>query len=62
MKKYSYQNLEIKNMKGEKWKFIPGAELYFKVSNYGRIKRLEYELSYSDGRLYIKPEKLSNQP
>ena len=45
-------------MKGEKWKFIPGAELYFKVSNYGRIKRLEYELRYSDGRLYIKPEKI----
>jgi len=58
MKKYPYQNIELKNIKGERWKDIPGFEMYFKVSNYGRIKRLEYELEYSDGRLYIKPEKI----
>jgi hypothetical protein len=32
--------------------------MYFKVSNYGRVKRLEYELRYSDGRIYVKPEKI----
>lgn len=32
--------------------------MYFKVSNFGRIKRLEYELEYSDGRRYVKPEKI----
>ena len=58
MKKYPYQNTELQNIKGERWKDIPGLELYFKVSNYGRIKRLEYELEYSDGRVYIKPEKI----
>lgn len=58
MKKYPYQNTELKNLKGERWKDIPGFEMYFKVSNYGRIKRLEYELEYSDGRLYIKPAKI----
>lgn len=58
MEKYAYQNLELRNIKGEQWKDIPGFEMYFKVSNYGRIKRLEYELEYSDGRVYIKPEKL----
>ncbi|HWK03818.1 MAG TPA: NUMOD4 domain-containing protein [Puia sp.] len=58
MKKYPYQNTELENIKGERWKDIPGLEMYFKVSNYGRIKRLEYELEYSDGRVYIKPEKI----
>ena len=45
-------------MKGERWKDIPGLEMYAKISNYGRFKRLEYELEYSDGRVYIKPEKI----
>jgi hypothetical protein len=58
MKKYPYQNTELQDIKGERWKDIPGLEMYFKVSNYGRIKRLEYELEYSDGRVYIKPEKI----
>jgi len=58
MKKYPYQNIELKNIKGERRKDIPGVERYFKVSNYGRIRRLEYELEYSDGRLYLKPEKI----
>jgi hypothetical protein len=58
MKKYPYQNLSLKNIKGERWKDIPGLEMYFKVSDYGRVKRLEYELTYSDGRIYVKPEKI----
>ncbi|HTE24654.1 NUMOD4 domain-containing protein [Flavitalea sp.] len=58
MKNYPYQNTELNNIKGERWKDIPGLEMYFKVSNFGRIKRLENELEYSDGRVYIKPEKI----
>jgi hypothetical protein len=58
MKEYPYQNLSLKNIKGERWKDIPGLEMYFKVSDYGRVKRLEYELTYSDGRIYVKPEKI----
>jgi len=58
MKTYPYQNTERKNIKGERWKDIPGLDMYFKVSNYGRIKRLEYELEYSDGRVYTKPEQI----
>lgn len=58
MKKYPYQNTRLENIKGEQWKDIPGFEMYFKVSNYGRVKRLKYELEYSDGRIYIKPEKI----
>lgn len=58
MKKYSYQNTELKSIKGERWKDITGFEMYFKVSNFGRIRRLAYEMEYSDGRVYIKPEKI----
>jgi hypothetical protein len=58
MKKYPYQNLSLENIKGERWEDIPGLEMYFKVSNYGRVKRLEYELTYSDGRIYVKPQKI----
>jgi len=58
MKTYPYQNTDLKNIKGEHWKDIPGFELYFKVSNYGRIKRLQYEQEYIDGRVYIKPVKI----
>lgn len=59
MKKESlYQNLRLQNINGEKWKDIPGLELYVQISNYGRIKRLAYELDYSDGRMFLKPEKI----
>lgn len=55
---YSYTDLSLKNIKGEKWKFIPGLELYAQVSNYGRIKRLAYVLEYNDARIYQKPDKI----
>lgn len=57
-KKFPYQNLNLKSIKGEKWKDVPGLEMYAQVSNYGRIKRLAYELEYSDGRVFLKPEKI----
>ena len=30
---------------------------YYQVSNYGRIKRMEYEMQYKNGAIYLKPEK-----
>lgn len=56
--KFPYKNLNLEPIKGEEWKDIPGFEMYARVSNYGRIKRLPYELEYSDGRIYLKPEKI----
>jgi hypothetical protein len=56
--KYHFQNLDLKNIKGEIWKDIPGLEFYFKISNYGRIKRLSYEQVYNDGRVYQRPERI----
>src|SRR5258707_264481 len=58
LKEYPYQNLSLKNIKGEKWKNIPGLEGYFLISNFGRVRRLEYEMEYRNGAIYIKPEKI----
>jgi NUMOD4 motif len=55
---YPHQSLLLKSIGGEKWKDIPGLESYFMVSNFGRIKRLEYELQYKNGAVYTKPEKI----
>ncbi len=38
---YPYNNLELKNIKGEIWKDIYGYEGYYKVSNLGRVKSLD---------------------
>ena len=50
--KFSYQNRLLENIKGEKWKNIPGLEGYFVISDHGRVKRMEYELPFADGRVY----------
>ncbi len=55
---YSYQNISLDNIKGEEWREIPGLEGYFLVSNFGRVRRLEYTMQYRNGALYVKPEKI----
>lgn len=57
-KKYHYQNLSLKDIKGERWEDIPGLDGYFCVSNYGRIKRLEFEMMYKDGRICLRKERI----
>jgi len=56
--KYPYQNLSLKNIKGEKWEDIPGLDGYYLISNFGRVKRQEYEQQYSDGRIFIRKPKI----
>src|SRR5450432_4205633 len=56
--KYPYQNLSLKNIKGEIWEDIHGLQDHYQVSNFGRIKRLEYEMLYKNGAIYLKPEKI----
>jgi hypothetical protein len=53
-----YQNLSLTNIPGERWKDIPGLEGYFQVSSYGRVKRLEYEMTYKNGAVYVKTEQI----
>ncbi|MBA4168711.1 MAG: hypothetical protein H0X41_14390 [Chitinophagaceae bacterium] len=57
-KDYPYLDVALKSRPGERWKAIPGLEGYFVVSSQGRIKRLEYETTYKNGAVYIKPEKI----
>jgi hypothetical protein len=61
-KEYLYQNLSLKDMKGEVWKDIPEFEDYYQVSNYGRIKGLErwVERKSMKGDLLI-PERILRQ-
>lgn len=58
LKEYPHEDLLLHNLKGEKWKDIPGLEGYFLISNFGRIRRLEYEMEYRNGAIYNKPEKI----
>jgi len=57
-KKHHWQNLSLKNIKGERWKYIPGLDDCFQVSDYGRIKRMAYETEYTDGRKFLRKEKI----
>jgi hypothetical protein len=38
---YPFENLVIKNLKGETWKDIYGYEGYYQVSSFGRVKSLD---------------------
>lgn len=57
-KEYPYQNRSLEDIEGEEWKDIPRLDMYFLVSNYGRIKRLQYMLEYNDGRKYLKSPRI----
>lgn len=55
---FAYENLDLSDIKGEAWEAIPGSEGYFLISNFGRVKRLEYVMQYKNGAIYTKPEKI----
>ena len=57
-KQYPYQNVSLKNIRGEKWEDIPGLDGYFCLSNFGRIMRMEFETQYKDGRIVLRKEKI----
>ena len=60
--KYPYQNLSLKDIKGEQWEDIPGFEDYYQVSNYGRFKGLDrwIERKSIKGDLHL-PEQILKQ-
>lgn len=55
---YPYQNTDLADLPNEYWEDIPDLDGYFRVSNLGRIKRMEHERLYRNGAIYIKPEKI----
>jgi len=52
---YPYLNTDLRSIRGERWKNIPGLGGYFLISNYGRVKRCAYEMEYRNGAIYFKP-------
>ena len=55
-KDYPYQNVSLIDIKGEKWEDIPGVDGYFVVSNYGRVKRMKFQMQFDDGRIVTRKE------
>jgi hypothetical protein len=58
MKLPPYKNTSLVNIKGERWKEVPGLEGYCMISSFGRVKRLEYEVISKTGKCFVKPEKI----
>jgi hypothetical protein len=62
MKNYPYQNTEIKSLKGEQWKDVPGFDGEYEVSNFGRIKSLRrWKAAGSSGGGYYTKEIIRKQ-
>lgn len=57
-KEYPYQNLSLESLLGEIWEDIPGLEGYYSISNFGRVKRSQFEMQYKNGAIYVKPDKI----
>jgi len=55
MMEYPYKKTSLISLKGERWKDIPGLDGYFCVSNLGRVKRNEYQVTYRNGYVHTKP-------
>jgi hypothetical protein len=59
---YPYQNTNIENLKGERWKPIPGFDDLYEVSNLGRVKSLGRWLPvYFTGTDFWRPPKILKQ-
>ncbi len=54
-------NFSLDDMKGEKWKSIPGFDDYFMVSNYGRIWAVPRPIYAIDGKFYYTKERMRKQ-
>ncbi|MDR3338904.1 MAG: hypothetical protein LBT25_02205 [Candidatus Symbiothrix sp.] len=59
--KYPCEDIYLLDLEGEIWKPIPDYEVYYMVSNMGRIKRLERWVYFYDGRKYFLEEKIERQ-
>src|SRR4051794_6414344 len=57
-KEYRYQNLSLQDIQGEIWEDIPELDGYFLVSNFGRVKRQQYEMPDCRGTVRIDCEKI----
>jgi hypothetical protein len=52
---YPYQDLDLANRDGEEWEDIPGLDGYYLISNFGRVKRVAFEvMSYNGQSRWLK--------
>ncbi len=58
VKQYPYQHLELNDLIGEKWKWIPWLEGYYKISSFGRVKRESFEMIMKNGLHRVIQEKM----
>ena len=56
-----WQNKDLKDIKGEVWKPIPGVEDYGMISNYGSLKRLAFEQMNKQGQTIPYKERIQSQ-
>lgn len=57
----AWQNKDLADMEGEVWKSLPGLEDYGMISNYGRVKRLAFELENTNGKITHYKERIQAQ-
>ncbi len=55
---YPFQDHSLKNIAGEKWKPLPGHEFYYSISNFGRVRREEFEIICANGRQRLISSKI----
>lgn len=53
---YPFRNLSLEDLPGEQWKDVPKLEGHYKVSNLGRVRRLEWKGKNKKGYSHFKPE------
>ena len=46
---YARENASLDDMPGEKWKDIPSLDGMYRISHFGRVKRLEFEIICNNG-------------
>lgn len=48
---YPYLHKEMEDLPGEKWEDLPFLDGMYRISNLGRVKRLDFEIICKDGKL-----------
>ena len=56
--KYPYQELDLEDLAGEEWGDIPFLDGLYRVSNFGRIKRLDIGIINCRGHIMRYPSKI----
>lgn len=54
----AYLDTDLEDRPGEEWEDVPGFDGYFRISNFGRVKRIERDIYDSQGGWYILPAKI----